>query len=149
MNAAKNLMLALFAVYQVAAVVDSVGDDPGPLASRLGGDWFWAARWQMFTGVERSVSRARFEVSDDGGTWRTLALEEALPAKWESGYRWERPAMWHNKGFRMIWESEACRVSGAKYSRVIRERRTKVLGQDTLAQTPTEELMESYPCQRK
>jgi hypothetical protein len=141
----RTAAVVLLGLYQAAAVVDSIGPDPGPL-TRLVGDGFWPARWQMFTEVDHTASRARFEVSADGAAWTTFPLETYRPARWESGYRWERPALWKMGSFRHAWLMETCHYSGQRWARVVRERRKKVLGADTLAQPATDEPFDPVRC---
>ncbi|GDX79140.1 hypothetical protein LBMAG42_09510 [Deltaproteobacteria bacterium] len=143
----KNAALALFAVFHLACAVDSIGQEPGVLGARLG-DWFWPARWHMFTVVEHRVSRARFEVSIDAKNWIPYPMEKDLPARWESGYRWERPSLWKYPEFAKAWLVEACVWTRARFARLVRERRTKVLGEDTLSQTPIIEYREAIECPR-
>lgn len=96
---------------------------------------FWFARWKMFTGLARYHTAAEFQgkffdpntqvVSD----WTFLPMDEWYPARWESGYRWERPAVYNRPNVQVKFLEVACERSGATTVRMLKHRWKATLGQ--------------------
>ena len=96
---------------------------------------FWFARWKMFTGLARYHTSAEFQgkfFDEDTqlmSGWAHLPMDEWYPARWESGYRWERPAVYKRPNVQVKFLELACERSGAKVVRMLKHRWRATLGQ--------------------
>jgi hypothetical protein len=117
------IFLALLIAYEVIAFADQKGlRAPGWLKPFL-----WPAQWKMFTPLNQRQSEIVFEGLFDG-QWRPLPMHEWYPARWESGYRWERKPFYERRSRQVPFAAAACRESGAEKVRIIRVRWLKTLG---------------------
>jgi len=101
----------------------------------VGQNVFWFARWKMFTGLSTYHSVPEFQgVFFDEDTqlmseWTHLPMAEWYPARWESGYRWERPAAYSRPNVQVKFLELACERSGAKAVRMVMHKWKATLGQ--------------------
>lgn len=66
----------------------------------------WPAKWRMFTFFDHKQVFVDFE-GWDGARWVRLPMERWLPARWDSGYRWDKGNI-NSAGARRAWLNEAC-----------------------------------------
>lgn len=138
-------LLALFALYQIAGGIESRYSARGPISAAVG-DVFWPINWRMFTTLSRSHSQARFE-GLEGGQWVTLPMEQWFPAKWESGYRWERPWVYEYRTLQEPFLVAACERSGLPAVRMVLRSWNKRLGQrEQPVEKPREKLLRTWTC---
>lgn len=119
--------LALFGAYQLAGFYESRHEARGPLTSAVG-DVFWPINWRMFTGYSRSHTAVVFQGVEDG-RWVDLPMEAWYPARWESGYRWERPWVYRSGELVTAFLDAACARSGSPATRLVKKTWRKTLGQ--------------------
>jgi hypothetical protein len=119
--------LLLFGAYQLAGAHESAQGARGELTAAIG-DIFWMVNWRMFTGFSRSHTAILF-YGFDGQTWRELPMEQWYPARWESGYRWERPWVYGSGELIRAFLGAACARSGDQATRMVKKTWHKTLGQ--------------------
>jgi len=126
------VFLMLFGGYHLACFVQyrdfSKGWRP---SSFVGTNLFWFARWKMFTGLStyHTVPEFQGRSHEHGMEWETLPMDEWYPARWESGYRWERPPVYKLARLQDAFLNLACERSGAQEVRMILHRWKATLGQ--------------------
>lgn len=129
------LVLTLWGAFHVAAFVDQrewIGD----LRPRdvVGLNVFWVGNFHMFTGQSTKhsepVFQGYFPTADENGPagWRDLPMAEWYPARWESGYRWERPPVYKYDSARVPFLVAACQRSGAQSTRIVLDKWSMKLG---------------------
>jgi hypothetical protein len=139
------LVLALFALYQVAGFTESRADGNGPFRKATG-DHYWPVNWKMFTGMSKTHTIMEFEGRRDG-KWVVLPMHEWYPARWESGYRWERPWVYRWRSLQVPFLSAACQHSGTPYVRLIQRSWDKTLGQQEQPRGKVrEKLLRNWDC---
>ncbi len=69
----------------------------------------WPANWRMFTFKDTTQVFVDFEgqTADDGDHWQRLPMERWLPARWESGFRWDK-GNYNNAEAQRGWLRVAC-----------------------------------------
>ncbi len=118
--------LVLFAVYQAAGLYESRHEARGPLTETFG-DVFWPINWRMFTGYNKTHTQILF-LGQDGDLWVELPMERWYPARWESGYRWERPWVYSSGELKRSFLAAACQRSGMSAVRMVKKTWPKTLG---------------------
>lgn len=118
--------LVCFGAYQLAGFYESRDESRGELTAAVG-DVFWMINWRMFTGYNKSHTQILFQ-GLDGETWRDLPMEAWYPARWESGYRWERPWVYSSGELKRAFLEAACQRSGLSATRMIKKTWPKTLG---------------------
>ena len=141
MNRSVKLIAALFFLvvyggYHLACVVQYRDFGANWRPSRvLGTNVFWFARWKMFTGLSTYHTVPEFQGrSIDLETqlmseWVPLPMAEWFPARWESGYRWERPAVYNRANLQVKFLELACDRSGTDEVRMVLHKWKATLGQ--------------------
>jgi len=119
--------LALFGLYQLAGFVETMSDGNGPFREATG-NYYWPARWKMFTNISWSHTVMDFEGWDDG-EWVRLPMEEWYPAHWESGYRWERTPVYKYRTLQLPFLAAACEHADMPRVRLMQRSWNKKLGQ--------------------
>lgn len=126
------VFLTLFGGYHVASFVQyrdfSEGWRPSDI---VGVNVFWFARWKMFTGLSTYHTVPEFQGREQqgAGDWITLPMAEWYPARWESGYRWERPAVYKRANIQSKFLELACRHADMAEVRMVTHRWKATLGQ--------------------
>ncbi len=118
--------LALFGAYQAAGFYESRQEARGPLTEAVG-DIFWMINWRMFTGYNKTHTQILF-MGQEGQTWRELPMETWYPARWESGYRWERPWVYSSGELKRAFLEAACARSGVTATKMVKKTWSKTLG---------------------
>ena len=120
------LVLILFGGYHTACFLQYRDFSRSWRPSLLvGTNVFWLARWKMFTGLSTWHSvpefQARFIDMETGelSDWEHVPMEEMYPARWESGYRWERPAVYKIPHVRNKFMELACERDDAVLVRMV------------------------------
>ncbi|MAY81057.1 MAG: hypothetical protein CL930_09765 [Deltaproteobacteria bacterium] len=96
---------------------------------------FWLARWKMFTGLSTWHTEPEFQVryidteSGELSDWTHFPMAERYPARWESGYRWERPAVYKRQNVLEKFLELPCRQDNVVVVRMIKHRWKATLGQ--------------------
>ncbi len=67
----------------------------------------WPAKWRMFTFFDHKQVFVDFE-GWDGTRWVRLPMERWFPARWDSGFRWDKGNI-NSSGARRGWLNEACK----------------------------------------
>lgn len=125
------LLLAGLALYNVATFHENLlkyaSTENAPIVAALPrwlrGPWLtgvqaWPANWRMFTFKDPSQVFVDFEgwvpaptaagdPDEAGGYWVRLPMERWYPARWESGYRWDKGGV-ENPAARKGWLHGAC-----------------------------------------
>lgn len=104
-----------FACFHDVAADQVAVQEPGSAAmaqAMPGKPWLapiraWPAKWQMFTFIDYEQVFVNFE-GWDGAAWVRLPMERWFPARWESGYRWDKGGT-NNPAARAAWLDAACR----------------------------------------
>jgi len=125
-----------FGAYHIACFIQ-YRDIPAQYkaSAYTGSNVFWFARWKMFTGLSRYHTVPEFqgrtfdERTQVMSEWTSLPMEEWYPARWESGYRWERPAVYTRPNVQVKFLELACERSGASVVRLLKHRWKATLGQ--------------------
>lgn len=120
-------LLALFAAYQVIGFLESRESAQGWFTQNVG-DVFWPVNWAMFTRLSKTHTVMDFEGLIDG-RWQALPMAQWYPARWESGYRWERPAVYAYRSLQVAFLAAACQHTDARYVRLVQRSWNKTLGQ--------------------
>ena len=130
------LFLVAFGGYHVACGLQYRDFMANMRPSRLvGQNVFWMARWKMFTGLSTYHSVPEFQgrkfdfAQEEMSQWTPLPMAEWYPARWESGYRWERPAVYTRRNVRARFLKLACDRSGSDHVRLVKHRWKATLGQ--------------------
>ena len=130
------VFLVLFGGYHLACVIQYREFSEGWRPSEIVGvNWFWFARWKMFTGlstyhtVPEFQARSFDETVQLMGEWEPIPMEEWFPARWESGYRWERPSAYNRPNVQVKFLELACERSGADFVRLVLHKWKATLGQ--------------------
>ncbi len=121
-----TVFLATFAAYQVAAFGEFRKWFKPRLSHQIG-NIFWASNWKMFTYKSRYHVALVFEGRHQGGEWTELPMHEWYPARWESGYRWDRPAVRRYGQIQEQFLHLACQKSGMDQTRMLAHRWKKRL----------------------
>ncbi len=61
----------------------------------------------MFARADRRQTVLVFE-GWTGGSWKRLPMEDRYPAKWESGFRWERAPVYRRRSRQIPFARAAC-----------------------------------------
>ena len=118
-----HLALILFGAWQVLCFSDNVQmllDQPRRFPSVT-----WPATWQMFTRNSAKQESVFFEGRFDL-VWVRLPMDEWLPARWESGFRWEAASKSPSRLPPFL--AFACHHSSAEEVRMVRYRWPRKLG---------------------
>ena len=67
----------------------------------------WPAKWRMFTFFDHKQIFVDFE-GWDGAQWVRLPMERWFPARWDSGYRWDKGNI-NSGAARRAWLGDACK----------------------------------------
>jgi hypothetical protein len=149
--------LLIFGGYHVACVLQyrDLGLDWRP-SEMVGKNVFWFARWKMFTGLStyHTVPDFQGRSFEDStqlmGEWTSLPMAEWYPARWESGYRWERPAAYNRSNVQVKFLELACERSGATQVRLVLRKWKATLGQrEQPIKRYSEKALGVLPCDRK
>ena len=119
--------LLTFAAVQVAAFGDFRGWFEPRLRHRVG-NILWANHWRMFTHKTRYHLSIVYEGRMAGGEWSELPMHEWYPARWESGYRWDRPPVRRTGQIQEQFLHLACQKSGMDQTRMLTHRWKKRWG---------------------
>ena len=89
---------------------------------------YWPNNWKMFTHKAKYHVAIAFEGRDPDGDWESLPMERWYPARWESGYRWDRPAARRYGQIQEQFLHLACQKSGKTQTRMVQKRWKKRMG---------------------
>jgi hypothetical protein len=117
-----TLFLVLFGAWELVCWSDNVQLLTGQ--HRRFSAWTWPATWQMFTRKATWQESLTFE-GRYGTEWVRLPMEEWLPSRWESGWRWEAAGQKQEMRPFLVY---ACEASGAAEVRVVRHLWKRRLG---------------------
>ena len=130
------MFLIVYGGYHFACVVQYRDFGEGWRPSRIvGTNVFWFARWKMFTGlvtyhtVPEFQGRSLNPATEMMGEWESLPMADWYPARWESGYRWERPAVYKRSKIQVKFLELACERSGTDEVRMVLHKWKATLGQ--------------------
>ena len=99
-----------------------------------GADPFWLGRFKMFTDLRPHHTALVAEVRQ-GGAWRALALEEAVPSSWQEGPGYNRSSFYRHPDRLAALAAAVCEHAGAEAVRLGVTRWEKTLG--SAEQPPT------------
>jgi len=116
-----------FAAYEVASFGEFRGWFQPSLRSRTA-NIYWVSNWKMFTHKARYHTTVAFEGRTEDGEWQDLPMHQWYPARWESGYRWERPAVRRHPQIQAQFLHLACQKSGMDETRLSKIRWKKRMG---------------------
>ena len=149
--------LAIWTSYHVAGFLDQrvwMGDLRPSVV--LGWNVLWPANFHMFTNRSTKHTEPVFEGffpepdGDQPAGWRPLPMAEWYPARWESGYRWERPPVYKYSEASVPFLIAACEKSGALATRLVLEKWKARLGRmDQPKRNPTREARRDWDCALK
>lgn len=130
------VFLLVFGGYHLACVVQYRDFAKNWRPSQLTGtNVFWFARWKMFTGLSTYHTVPEFQGRSFDpetqlmGEWEPLPMSDWFPARWESGYRWERPAVYNRPNIQVKFLELACDRSGTDQVRLVLHKWKATLGQ--------------------
>lgn len=120
-------LLASFASFQLLAYAASRGG-PGSWLAKVMGPLGRLGYWHFFTVARADQVALRFDGFD--GSWRSLAMDEWFPARWESGPRWNALGFGRDVGLPPLSREDrvaseqafleaACRRSGLQRTRLV------------------------------
>ncbi len=89
---------------------------------------FWPNLWRMFTHPAARHVEIEFQGLDNDEEWVTIPMSTWYPARWESGYRWDRPAARRSGQIQEQFLHLACDKSQADKTRMVALRWKKTKG---------------------
>lgn len=111
---------------------------------------FWPNNWKMFTHKARYHVALVFEGRDGDGEWEELPMHRWYPARWESGYRWDRPAVRRYGQIQEQFLRLACEKSGKTETRMVKLRWKKRMGRMAQPRRKVQsEILKTWACHRK
>jgi len=122
-----TVFLAIFVVYQVLSFGEFRGWFKPPLRTTYA-RVFWPNIWRMFTHPADRHIVIEFQGRTDDEEWLTLPMATWYPARWESGYRWDRPAARRSGQIKEQFLHLACDKSNADETRMVALRWNKTKG---------------------
>jgi hypothetical protein len=120
-------LLLGFTAYQLATFGEFRRWFQPPL-SRQTANIYWASNWRMFTHKARYHVALDFQGRSEDGDWTTLPMARWYPARWESGYRWDRRAVRRSRQIQEQFLHLACERSGMEQTRMVQQRWKKRRG---------------------
>lgn len=122
-----TVFLLSFAAYQVGTFGEFRRWFQPSLRSRTA-NIYWASNWRMFTHEARYHVVLDFQGRTGNEDWVTLPMHRWYPARWESGYRWDRPAARRSRQIQEQFLHLACEKSGVAQTRMVSKRWKKRKG---------------------